>query len=111
MSEQMEYRVTLTKSVTVMADDALSAIRAAEKVVRGAKAVSVYCDESGEQRYVIERCEGCDKPRLDGDNSGAHWEDGVWTCGDCTALEPGERVAGRPSLRVVGNAAPEPGVG
>jgi hypothetical protein len=97
----MEYHVNLTYVVMVNSDSELSAIRSAEAHMEGSKAISVYCPESEEQSFVVDRCEGCCRPILEGDDSGAIWEDGVRTCGDCTALEDGERVAGQPHLSVV----------
>lgn len=96
----MTYEVTVTKTVNVDAESALRAAQVAAHHV-GGKVERVYCVETGETQLVAEHCEGCRRPIFSGDTSGAVWEDGVRTCGDCTALEPGDRVEGRPTLTVV----------
>jgi len=97
----MEHAVLMEKMVTVDSESLADAARRAEAENPGMVATRVYCDSKGEGDSVVDHCEGCGKPMLSSDKSGAVWEDGVRTCGECTSLEPGNRVIGRPNLTVV----------
>lgn len=97
----MEHTVLMEKVVLVEAESLADAARKAEAENSEMVATRVYCDSSGEGDFITDHCEGCSKPMLSGDKSGAEWEDGVRTCGGCTGLEPGDQIAGRPNLAVV----------